>query len=43
MISSQRWGDMFDGIVAGDPLGFFIARIVITRLTMTPEKEVNAP
>jgi len=24
-------------------LGFFIARVVITRLTVTPEKEVHAP
>ena len=37
-ISQGDWRKILLGL-----LGFFIARVVITRLTMTSEKEVHAP
>jgi F1F0 ATPase subunit 2 len=37
-ISQGDWRKILLGL-----LGFFIARVVITRLTVTPEKEVHAP
>ena len=37
-ISQGDWRKILRGL-----LGFFIARVVITRLTVTPEKEVHAP
>ena len=37
-ISQGDWRQILLGL-----LGFFIARVVITRLTVTPEKEVHAP
>ena len=37
-ISQGDWRKILLGL-----LGFFIARVVVTRLTMTPAKEVHAP
>jgi F1F0 ATPase subunit 2 len=37
-ISQGDWRKILIGL-----LGFFIARVVIIRLTVTPEKEVHAP
>lgn len=37
-ISQGDWRKILLGL-----LGFFIARVVITRLTVTPEKEIHAP
>jgi F1F0 ATPase subunit 2 len=37
-ISQGDWRKLLLGL-----LGFFIARVAITRLTATPEKEVHAP
>lgn len=37
-ISQGDWRKILLGL-----LGFFIARVVITRLTVTPEKEFHAP